>query len=436
MACPRQRQREPLATRHHAKRAISAPVLKYRTTLILGAVRLIGATAVILAVSYVLSWQILWGGMAGAEATFHLHLVDWVATTFPNLPGWYPWDGMGVSYREAYPLASHWLSVAASRAFSTNLEGGAQIVQFAIMPLSALGVYAFFDWRLRRPLAGIAAAILFLISPLPWVEWTHFGLFASWVGMAIFMPAVIALDVFFSAWLSGDRGWRFRAGAAGYVGLTTLMGMISPHLLAAPLLMAPAYAIAIPRGSGRRVWRWILAVVPRLWIGVALLSMFWLGGELQYLSVVRSHWAGAGTNFDINRLWPISLSTELSLNPFKAQDLGSLYSLSPAVLWPALLGVAISFRDPKVRMFVVLAVASILLMTARDLYRPLFAIPGFAEFGVQAHRPFQLLSSFAVPMLAALGLYELPRRAMDFVATRWRSRDWLRPIAVPAVAVL
>ena len=106
----------------------------------MGAVRLLVAAVVILAVAYVLSWQILWGGMAGSEAPFHLHLIEWVATTFPNLPWWYPWDGMGVSYREAYPLASHWLSVAASRAFSTNLEGGAQIVQFAIMPLSALGV--------------------------------------------------------------------------------------------------------------------------------------------------------------------------------------------------------------------------------------------------------------------------------------------------------
>src|ERR1700716_1299131 len=171
MACPCQHRREPLATRPDAKQAISVPVLKRWPALTLRVLRLIAATAVILAVSYVLSWQILWGGMAGAEATFHLHLVDWVATTFPNLPWWYPWDGMGVSYREAYPLASHWLSVAASRAFSTNLEGGAQIVQFAIMPLSALGVYAFFDWRLRRPVAGIAAAILFLISPLPWVEW-------------------------------------------------------------------------------------------------------------------------------------------------------------------------------------------------------------------------------------------------------------------------
>jgi hypothetical protein len=387
----------------------------------LGAVRLGVAAALIMAVAYVLSWQILWGGMAGAETPFHLHLIDWVATTFPNLPWWYPWDGMGVSYREAYPLASHWLAVAASRAFSTNLEGGAQAVQFAVMPLSAVGLYAFFDWRLKRPITGVVAAILFLISPLPWVEWTHFGLFASWVGMAIFMPCLIALDVFFFAWLAGDRGWRFRAGAVGFVGLTTLMGLVSPHLLAAPLLVALAYAVAIPREPARRGWRWVLLVVPMLWIGVGLLSMFWLGAEYQYLSVVRSHWAGPGTNFDIERLSPIDLRNVLSLHALRPQDLGDLYSLSPAALLPAVFGALMAWKDGRARVFLVLTVVGIALMVFRDLYRPFFLVPGFAEFGVIAHRPFQLMVSIAVPSLAALGLIEAPRRVL---ASAMERRHW------------
>jgi hypothetical protein len=404
--------------------------------LTLGAVRLVVAAGVVTAVAYVLSWQILWGGMAGGEAPFHMHLIDWVATTFPNLPWWYPWDGMGVSYREAYPLASHWLAVGASRLFSTNLEGGAQVVQFSLMPLSALGLFAFFDWRLKRPLAGVIAGILFLLSPLPWVEWTHFGLFASWVGMPIFMLAVIALDVFFSAWLAGDRGWRFRAGAAGFVGLTTLMGIVSPHLLAAPLLVALAYALAVPRESSRRALRWILGVVPTLWIGVVLLSMFWLGAELQYLSIVRSHWAGAGTNFDSNRLWPIDISDLLSVSPLKTQNLRALYSLSPAVLLPALLGAGFAFRDGRARMFLGLTGMSLVLMASHDVYRPFFAIPGFAEFAVVAHRPFQLLASFAAPALAAIGVIEVARLATNALARRWSSVTRMRSIAEPAVGVV
>lgn len=399
------------------------------------AVGVVLAASIVLVVAYVLSWQLLWGGMAGSEAPFHLHLIQWVATTFPNLPWWYPWDGMGVSYREAYPLASHWLSVAASQLFSTSLEGGAQVVQFALMPASALGVCAFFAWRLKRPMAGVVAAVLFLISPLPWVEWTRFGLFASWAGMPLFMPAVISLDVFFVAWLAGVNGWRMRAGAGGYIAFTTLMGTVSPHLLAAPLLMAAAYALAVPSSARARVWRWLLLVVPGLWIGVVLLSMFWLGGELQYLSVVRSHWAGAGTNFDIDRLTPIDLSNLLSIHSLNSGDLGSLYSISPAVLLPAIAGAIVGWRYGFVRMFFVLTCVSVALMAFRDLYRPFFAIPGFAEFGVLAHRPFLLLASFGAPIVAAVGLCDLPVRVIGLLP-RVASRRLMVPASVFLIAVL
>ena len=393
--------------------------MKRGVALGLGVVRLAVAAAIIFAVAYVLSWQILWAGMAGSEAPFHLHLIDWVATSFPNPPWWYQWDGMGVSYREAYPLASSWLAVAASYAFSTNLEGGAQVIQFALMPLTAIGLYAFFDWRLRRPLAGVAAAVLFMLSPIGWVEWTHFGLYASWVGMVLLMPGLIALDAFFFAWLAGDRSWRFRISGVSFVVITTALGVVSPHLLAAPLIAALAYVLALPRTSMRRVWHWLFAVVPALYAGILLLSAFWLAAEVQYLAVVRSHWAGAGTNFDLGRLTPIDLGSLLSLQPLRDGNLGDQYSFTPAALLPALLGVTLAVKDGRARLLVGLSVVGIALMTFHDLYRPLFAIPGFAEFAVVAHRPFQLLASIAVPALAALGLFEIPRLLLGFAVRRW-----------------
>jgi hypothetical protein len=405
----------------------------------LGVVRLAVAAAFILVVAYVLSWQILWVGMAGNETPFHLHLIDWVATSFPNLPWWYQWDGMGVSYREAYPLASSWLTVAASYAFSTNLEGGAQVIQFALMPSTALGLYAFFDWRLRRPLAGVAAALLFMLSPIGWVEWAHAGLYASWVGMVLFMPALIALDAFFVAWLAGDRSWKFRVSGVTFVVVTTVLGVVSPHLLAAPVIAAFAYALALPRVSVRSVWRWLFMVVPALCAAIVLLSAFWLVAEVQYLSVVRSHWAGAGTNFDPARLWPIDLGSVLSLQPLRDGNFGDLYSFTPAALLPALLGVTLVVRDGRARLLVGLSVVGIALMTFRDLYRPMFAIPGFAEFAVVAHRPPQLLASIAVPALAALGLFEIPRLLAGFAARRWSWPGRVRvglAIALPVVIVI
>ena len=377
--------------------------------------------------------------MAGSEAPFHLHLIDWVAAAFPNLPWWYPWDGMGVSFREGYPLASHWLAVAVAHLLSTSLEGGAQVVQFSLMPATALGLYAFFDWRLRRPLAGFAAGLLFLLSPIGWVEWTHFGLYASWVGMVFFMPAVIALDAFFYAWLRREGGWRYRLAAAAFIVLTTVMGLVSPHLLAAPLIVAAAYALAVPRASMRRAWRWLLLTVPSLYLGIAVLSAFWLGGELQYLSVVRSHWAGAGSSFDIQRLSEIDLASLLSLHPIQDGNLGDLYGVTPAVLLPAVLGAFLAWVDGRARVFLGLAVVGIVFMVDRDLYRPLFGIPGFKEFGVVAHRPLQLLVAVAAPTLAALGLFEGPRILAKLAAVRW---SWPAPlrsglaVALPVLLVV
>jgi hypothetical protein len=368
-----------------------------------GALRLAVAATLFVAVAYILSWQVLWGGMAGSEAPFHLHLIDWVAPTFPNLPWWYPWDGMGVSFREGYPLAAHWLAVAVSRLLSINLEGGAQVIQFTLMPATATGLYAFFDWRLRRPLAGLAAGLLLLISPIGWVEWTHFGLYASWVGMVFFLPSLIALDAFFFAWLAGDRSWRFRISAAMFVVLTTAMGVVSPHILAAPLIVALAYAIAVPRGSARRAWRWVLLVVPALYLGIVLLSAFWLGAEIQYLAVVRSHWAGAGTSFDAGRLSQFDVAGILSLHAIRDRNVDDLYSVSPAVLLPAILAIPLAWMNARARLFLLLAVLGVVLMAFPDLFSPLFVVPGFKEFGVVVHRPFQLLVVVAAPALAAMG---------------------------------
>ena len=408
-----------------------------RSAKVLGAVRLLAAAVVIFVTAYVLSWQILWGGMAGSEAPFHLHLVAWVASTFPNLPWWYPWDGMGVSYREAYPLASHWLVVAASRMLQVNLEGGGQVVQFALMPLTALGLYAFFDWRMHRPLAGLVAAVFFLVSPIGWVEWTHFGLFASWVGIVLFMPSLIALDALFFAWSDGGRGWRFRTSATAFVALTTALGVVSPHLLAAPLICVVAYVVAVPRDGARSRRQWLLVATPTIFAGVIVLSAFWLGAELQYLAVVRSHWAGAGTNFDPGRLLPIDLTSLLSLHPLVSGSVPDLYRISPAVLLPAILGAGLAWNSSRARVFLVIAVGCMLLLTVKDLYRPFFAIPGFAEFAVVAHRPIQLLLSVVAPSLAALGLVELPRFLSNGAIARWtRSRAAPPGLAMAVSAVI
>jgi hypothetical protein len=116
-----------------------------------------------------------------------------------------------------------------------------------------------------------------------------------------------------------------------------------------------------------------------------------------------------------------------------------LYSFTPAALLPALLGLTLVWKDGRARVLVGLSVVGIALMTNLDLYRPMFAIPGFAEFAVVAHRPLQLLAGIAIPALAALGLFELPRLLAGLAAGRWSWPGGVRlgmAIALPIVMVI
>ncbi|MFI5091657.1 MAG: hypothetical protein ACHP7P_16580, partial [Terriglobales bacterium] len=136
--------------------------------------------------------------------------------------------------------------------------------------------------------------------------------------------------------------------------------------------------------------------------------------------VVRSHWAGAGTNFDLGRLSPIDLGALLSLHPIQDRNLGDLYSFTPAALLPAILGMTLAIKDGRTRVLAALSLLGIVFMAFRDLYRPFFAVPGFSEFAVVAHRPLLLIAGVGVPALAALGLFELPRVVGGLAARTWK----------------
>jgi len=205
--------------------------LKYRTTLILGALRLVIAAVIILAIAYALSWQILYFGPVGSDTLFHLHLARWIDSSFPGLHWWYRWDDHGIGYREGYPLAAHWIAVAVSRLSSLDLTQVMQVMQFAITPLSALGVYVFCAWRLRHPLAGLVAGIAYLLSPLSWTFLVDWGFFSNQAGTVLFMPFMCALDVFFDEWSSGRRAWQWRLAAFATIGLVAMTGLVAPFLL-------------------------------------------------------------------------------------------------------------------------------------------------------------------------------------------------------------
>lgn len=381
-------------------------------------IQVAGALAAVVltgAVAYLLSWRALWGGLTGSDLPYHLDLVNWVAKSFPSIPWWYPWDSAGTSFREGYPLAAHWLTVALSRMANLGLSDAMQAFEFAITPLCALGIYAFCAWRLRRPLVGLTAALLSLLSPIAWTFLFDWGFYANQAGTVLFMPILIALDVFFEEWSQGNRGWRFRGSAVAVMGLTALLGLVSPAILAAPLLAIPAYALAIRQGSRGRLTQWLFVVTPFLIGGAILLSAFWALPIQGYLATVAARQPAPVYTPSIFPLW--SIGQVLGLHPLRPTIIQDRTSLTPAVWIPALVGAVAMLWEARLRPFVALIGFGFLTMTAHWLYAATFGLPVFSE--LVTFRAGMLYLQFLVPIFAGFGVLAVPWGLGRLVATRW-----------------
>ena len=410
----------------------------------LAALRLVVAAAIFGAVAYVLSWQILFDGLPGGDTLFHLHLTTFVASTFPSLPQWwYPWDGNGLPYREGYPLISHWLAVAASRLDGTNLTGGIQIVDFLISPACALGVYAFCDWRLRRPLAGLIAGVLYLLSPMSWFGLYSLGIFTDQVSTTLFMPAMIALDAAAVAWASGQRGWGFRSAIVAFCVLSSGVGLIAPAQWPGAVAAVPFYVLVVPADRRKR---WLLAVTPALWALAGLLAVFWLFPIRDYLGFIASRTPSLA--FNASDLSLLHLDTVLQLHPLSPNS-GDRYSLTPAASIPAVLGLVAAVWERRARVLAMLVGLALVFGTQGWALAPLGLLPNAQQFTGVVHRPAVLYLQFLVPVLAGLGLVLVPQvvlarlvrkaKATGLHGARFAARATeavASPIAFVAVAAL
>jgi hypothetical protein len=397
----------------------------------LGGFRFMVAGAILLATSYVLGWRILSDGLAGSDSLFHLDLASWVASAFPSIGWWYPWDGNGISYREGYPLAAHWVTVLLSGLSGWSLPQAMQVVQFSVNPLCALGVYAFSAWRLGRPLVGLIAGFLYLLSPMPWTFLVDWGFYSNQVATVLFMPTLFALDVVASEWRAGGRGLRLRVSASAFVGLTSLLGMVGPALMGAALVAVPAYALA--QGGWRPAWRWLLVVTPLLGVGSVLLSAFWAVPVQSWLSVAASRQPARVYSPNLYHLW--SVRQVLELNPLRVTgnvQIQDRTSLTPAVWIPAILGLVAAAWDGRSRAFAVLAGFGLLTMTAPWLYSAIYPIPLAVD--VINFRSGMLFLQFLVPILAASGFVVVPQTLAAWLLRR-RSGRWMAAGLGAAIAL-
>jgi hypothetical protein len=379
----------------------------------------------------VLSWPVLSDGLQGVDYLWHWHLASWVSTEFPGLPFWNRWDLSGVPYRNLYPILPHWVAVAVSRVFGLQVTQAIQLLQFAVTPLLALGVYAFCDWRWKRPLVGLVAALLFLIDPLSWVETVDYMWFASQVGVVLLMPALIALDWYFELWSSKAKGWRPRLAAVLFMCLSAAVGAISPAALSAPVIFLFAYVLAAGRGTW---WRWLIGPALLMTVGIVALQLFWIGPFFGFLSFVGQRAPvvvfnpALVTTFDIRRL--------LELIPIRATIDVDRFSVSPAVWVPAAIGVVYALRDQRARVPAALSLLGLALLTMQWLYYPFKLLPAAGTFTEALYRPAAIQLRFFVPLLGALALVSVPEAALGWLAAHVRapSRTWL-PTRAFAVAL-
>ena len=378
--------------------------MKNGLTLALGAVRLVVAATIISAVAYALSWQILYSGPVGNDTLFHLHLARWVDTSFPVLHWWYRWDDHGIAYREGYPLAAHWVAAAVSHLASFDLSQAMQLVQFAITPLGALGIYVFCAWRLHRPLAGLLAGLAYLVSPLTWTFLVDWGLYSNQAGTVLFMPGIIAIDVFFEEWNEGRRAWRFRLAAFATMGMVALMGMVSPFLLGAAVVAIFMYALAITGGGVRARAGWLFLTAPLLVAGTFLLTAFWSLPQQAYLSFIATHVPPRAFDPGLFNVW--GLDQIFGLHPMRLTVLFDRTTVSPAVWLPSLGGVVAALWNGRARVLVGLVAFGVLTMVTTALEAVTWGLPVLGNL-VHARAGVTLVQ-FCIPVLAGLGLTETP----------------------------
>ena len=364
---------------------------------------LAAAIIAIAAVTWLVSWRVLYTGLAGGDTLYHLHLANWVATTFPGMDWWYRWDGQGMPYREGYNLVPAWLAVAVSRLHGVSVQDGLMIVEYLVNPIGALGLFAFCAYRLKQPLVGIVAGTLYLVSPMTWYFLVDRGLFANQIGTALFMPFVIALDIFFVEWNKGRSGPKLRLAAAAALFVAALASWCSPAMMGALLLVVPAYALAV-KGGWRRRGLWLLVVTPFVGAVFLMLSAFWALPLGQVLLDVGSRHPPATYADSIFNLW--SPGQLLQLPSYDAASNDSRNSL-PLIVWgPALLGLVCLIWEWRVRVFAFLVALAAVLLVSHLPYRVSFNIP-FAWTLIN-QRVGTVLMEFLAPLLAGIGWVGLP----------------------------
>ncbi|QQS39299.1 hypothetical protein IPM62_01670 [Candidatus Woesebacteria bacterium] len=143
--------------------------------------------------------------LIGNDSGFALSLVYWFNRFYPEIPIWYPLQGMGVSLFYSYPMLTTFSIIIIDRFSDLSAVQVFRLLSFLAFPLTAIGVY-FFTWtRFKNSVISFAAAIFYLISQAVWLFQTLHGIFAQSFSM-VFVPVTLA---FFGLYL--DKTLQYKS---------------------------------------------------------------------------------------------------------------------------------------------------------------------------------------------------------------------------------
>lgn len=375
------------------------------------------AIAVILIVSYVLGHNILDGALIGNDSPFALSLVHWFERFYPQIPYWYPLQGMGVSMFHSYPMSTTFLVIWLKNFAGMSSIETFRILSFLTFPLTAFGIYMLAWVRLKNQTIALIAAIFFLLSQASWLFQTLHGIFAQSFSLVFIAPSFLFFDLYLDSIANPKKRFLSRiyfVSAVIFVSLTFLTHFVSGTMVTISLaiwgilhFVLSSRESFIPKVLIPRVSRGLVASFSVVIMAISL-SAFWVLPFLSYTSFANRE--GLNT-FSLTMLKEVSLRLPsllgigyLGVEPFRYDY---FFFATPVLIFFAIgsLG-SILRKNKKIQIFSILTCFFIFLTIAPIYFPPLVSAFKFFFTGVYFRGLMPAL--ILLPIVAAWGIFFIP----------------------------
>lgn len=308
----------------------------------------------ILAIAYILGAEFLFS-LRGNDTLNNLTYITWFGRFFPKIPLWFPLQGAGVSLSLVYPLVSHFMVILLERIADLPSLAAYQIIGFLSVPLTAFGVFLFVWLRLTKSqIAGLIAAVLYLISPISWGWLYDWGFFAEAVSYPFALLSLILIDTFLDWSVEGKKGFKLRL----LFFLTCLsfwtLYFVHPTAFFGFFIVVGFYTFFRFGLLEGRKWKeklpYALFALLKVGLITLLLLYFYFGPSFSYLSYTK-RWGGTGlSKEDFIQQETVHLKHFFGLAKYTPKDshYASRHNYFPIAVWSlAILGLLASVKFSK-----------------------------------------------------------------------------------------